>query len=168
MRQGQGGEAVHTRYRKVTAARALSHLQDDCHNRIGKPFGLERGQRGSKARHDQFDKAKAVAKKAKLLELRETDAAKREVNVAEREVKVTEREAEAKKSDKRATTSRRLWAVEGPTRLGGCGLFRFDAVAPICLVFAVLQFAIGFSTICPKVKGWSSFFSQAQSRAGFT
>ncbi len=64
---------------------AMIVLQDDCHEHIGKPHGLERGERGSKRKHRAVDQVKAAAGRVKALKL--------QLEVREREIEVRDEES---------------------------------------------------------------------------
>ena len=70
------------RQTKLGAKVALRLLQDDMHLHVGAPFNLERGERGSKRKHEETDKSKTVGAKLKKLEKK----LRAELAVKEREV----------------------------------------------------------------------------------
>lgn len=64
----------------------LEILQDELYERVGKARGLERGQRGSRARHtDQYSWAAKLARERESLELKVTELAAKERELAQRE-----------------------------------------------------------------------------------
>ena len=63
---------------------AMVVLQDDCHDHIGKPHGLARGERGSKRKHTAVDQTKAAAQRAKALRL-QLDVREREIDARDEE-----------------------------------------------------------------------------------
>ena len=108
-RKNKAGARLAKRRAKV----ALSALQDDCHAHIGAPYGLARGQRGSKARHEAVDQLKAaaghvqeaqkeLAAERKAIGAMNRKAARFLKDVQAREKRVAAREAEHGKLDERA------------------------------------------------------------------
>ena len=87
---------VRPRLTKAASRRILSMLQDDCHEATGAPFGLDRGKRGSKARHEAIDETKSAAARARQLhaqlDIRETKVAAAEKKAGQRTAKVAQRE----------------------------------------------------------------------------
>ena len=55
------GQVARKRLTRRSASSMLSILQGDCWQQTGKPFGLAGGNRGSKAKHQPVDQAKAAA-----------------------------------------------------------------------------------------------------------
>ncbi len=80
------------RHTKSSVKKVLAVLQDDCHAHTGEPFGLLRGERGSKKQHKAVDKmtaaighAREVAKRTAASQRKAAQFAKR---LAQRERKV--------------------------------------------------------------------------------
>ena len=67
-KRGHAVKKAVKRRTKLGAKKALSSLQDDMHLFVGAPFNLERGERGSKRKHEETDKSKTVGAKLKKLE----------------------------------------------------------------------------------------------------
>ncbi len=83
---------------KTNAKKALSIMQNDCHAHVGEPFGLLRGERGSKAKHQAVDKMTAaighVREVAKSVAASRRKAAQFSKRLAQRERRIQAVETE--------------------------------------------------------------------------
>ena len=100
----KGRRRTPKRMTRTNSRKALSLLQDDCHAHTGEKYGLDRGKRGSRAKHQAVDQAKSVAARAKALhqelKVRESKvvaAGKRVGNAAKR---VAQREADVREIER--------------------------------------------------------------------